>query len=93
MPFLVPGSGGQYDENLQILGKNLSQEIFRPFAEKRQPRTSLLVKGARTQGDKRVASGAEACRQRDSDIATAYTDPAAILARFDFLLREPFQTL
>ncbi|PCG90981.1 Monooxygenase, FAD-binding [Penicillium occitanis (nom. inval.)] len=92
MPFLVPGSA-QYEENLQILGKNLSQEIFRPFAEKRQPRTSLLVKGARTQGDKRVASGVEACRQRDSDIATAYTDPAAMLARFDSLLPEPFQTL
>uniref|UniRef100_A0A0B7K6L6 FAD-binding domain-containing protein n=1 Tax=Bionectria ochroleuca TaxID=29856 RepID=A0A0B7K6L6_BIOOC len=92
MPFLEPGSE-QYDEKLQVVGSSLWKNIFRPFAEKRQPRTSLLVRGARAQGDRRVASGTGACRQRDSGIRAAYKDSTVLSAKFDDLLREPFQTL
>ncbi|CAI6013759.1 unnamed protein product [Clonostachys chloroleuca] len=92
MPFLEPGSE-QYDEKLQVMGSSLWKNIFRPFAGKRQPRTSLLVRGARSQGDRRVVSGTEACRQRDSGIRAAYKDSTVLSAKFDDLLREPFQTL
>ena len=92
MPFLAPESK-DYEKNLKILGPSLSETIFRPFAEKRQPRTSLLVKGARAQGDRRVAAGAEACKQREEAIVASYQDPSVIADKFDGLLREPFQTL
>ncbi|KAF7560974.1 hypothetical protein G7046_g3182 [Stylonectria norvegica] len=92
MPFLSPDSP-DYEKNLALLGPGLSEAIFRPFAEKRQPRTSLLVKGARAQGDKRVASGAEGCRLRDEAIVASYKDPTIVAEKFDSLLREPFQTL
>lgn len=92
MPFLSPESK-DYEKNLKILGPGLSETIFRPFAEKRQPRTSLLVKGARIQGDRRVTAGDEACKQRDDAIIASYQDRSVIADKFDGLLREPFQTL
>ncbi|CAM1508103.1 Fc.00g049510.m01.CDS01 [Cosmosporella sp. VM-42] len=92
MPFLDPSSE-DYEKNLKIFGSELSEKIFRPFAEKRQPRTSLLVKGARAQGDRRVANGAEACKERNAAIIAGYKDPSIVADKFDGLLREPFQTL
>lgn len=92
MPFLSPESK-DYEKNLEILGSGLSETIFRPFAEKRQPRTSLLVKGARIQGDRRVTTGAKACTERDEAIIASYKDRSVIVNKFDGLLREPFQTL
>ncbi|KAF5681268.1 monooxygenase FAD-binding protein [Fusarium heterosporum] len=92
MPFLDAESE-EHCKALQILESNFGDKVFRPFAEKRQPRTSLLVKGARAQGNRRVTSGIEACRQRDSDIRASFKDSKALSAKFDNLLREPFQIL
>lgn len=92
MPFLDPQSP-DYEHNLKVLGPELAQKVFRPFAEKRQPRTALLVSGARTQGDRRVVSGENACKERDAAITASYNDPTTIESKFVGLLREPFQTL
>lgn len=92
LPFLTPDSD-DYETNLQMIRTSLAESIFRPFAEKRQPRTALLIKGARVQGDKRVASGVDAMRERDAGIVAPYKDPSVIAAKFDSLLREPFQAL
>jgi len=79
----------------QASGK-LSQEeltlIFHTFASKRQPRTAELVKGARIQGDRRVVDGGPAaCEERDEILKKTWEDTAAAEAKYDFLLREPFQ--
>lgn len=67
--------------------------IFQAYAEKRQPRTSALVKGARTQGQLRVVTdGPEACETRNEKVAAAWKDLPAIAAKYDALCREPFQS-
>ncbi|RAH75092.1 FAD-dependent oxidoreductase [Aspergillus aculeatinus CBS 121060] len=66
-------------------------EIFRAFAQLRQPRTSKLVKEARRQGEQRVVVGGPTrCRERDARIAVAWKDSEVLLENFDRLLREPF---
>ncbi|KKP00655.1 hypothetical protein THAR02_07244 [Trichoderma harzianum] len=80
-----------YNRNLEDLGSSLSESIFRPFAEKRQPRTSILVKGARALGEKRVAIGPEKGRERDEAVAQSYQGAAeAVVAKFEGLLSQPF---
>ena len=80
-----------YKRNLEELGSSLSEDIFRPFAEKRQPRTSILVKGARALGEKRVAVGPEKGRERDEAVAQSYQGAAeAVVAKFEGLLSQPF---
>ncbi|KAF3069286.1 3-hydroxybenzoate 6-hydroxylase 1 [Trichoderma lentiforme] len=80
-----------YKRNLEELGSSLSESIFRPFAEKRQPRTSILVKGARALGEKRVAVGPEKGRERDEAVAQSYQGAAeAVVAKFEGLLSQPF---
>jgi salicylate hydroxylase len=65
--------------------------IFRAFAEKRQPRTKELVRGARAQGERRVVTGGEdACEQRDRAIMASWKDERAIEEKYDSLFREPF---
>src|SRR6201999_4388806 len=44
LPYFVPGSE-EYQTSLDKVGTGLT-DVFRAFAEKRQPRTSALVKGA-----------------------------------------------
>ena len=66
--------------------------IFQTFAEKRQPRTSALVKGARTQGHLRVVTaGPDSCKERNQKVAAAWKDIEAVAAKYDSLCREPFQ--
>lgn len=80
-----------YNKSLEILRSSLSESIFRPFAEKRQPRTAVLVKGARAMGEKRVAVGSEKGRQRDEAVAQSYEgDAEAVVAKFEGLLSQPF---
>lgn len=80
-----------YNESLEALGSSLSESIFRPFAEKRQPRTSILVRGARALGEKRVAVGPEKGRERDEAVAQSYQGAAeAVVAKFEGLLSQPF---
>ena len=66
-------------------------EIFKQFAEKRQPRTAELVKGARVQGENRVTIGEEACKQRNEIIKKGFADQEAVKAKMHFLYREPFE--
>jgi salicylate hydroxylase len=87
----VSSDNKDYQKNLAALGSSLSEAIFHPFAEKRQPRTSVLVKGARAVGEKRVAVGAEKGRARDEAVAQSYEgDAAAVVAKFEGLLNQPF---
>ncbi|KAL5938870.1 hypothetical protein ACKVV1_009551 [Pyricularia oryzae] len=57
--------------------------VFAKYAEIRQPRTSVLVEGARRQGEIRV-SPPEKCAERDALIAKVMTDRAGLEATFDF---------
>lgn len=92
MPFLDSQAQG-YQESLSVLGPGLAETIFKPFAEKRQPRTSALVKAARMQGDSRVVAGVEPGKRRDEAIKAAFKDPAMLETKFSQLLVEPFQNL
>jgi salicylate hydroxylase len=66
------------------------QSIFAKFAEKRQPRTSALVRGARAAGEKRVVTTGKAnCEARDQRVIAEWKDTAAIEASFDALCSEP----
>jgi salicylate hydroxylase len=86
----VSADGSDAQENLHELGR-LLPDIFQAFAEKRQPRTEALVKGARTQGQMRVVTGGpEACRERDRKITAAWKDLKAVAAKYDGLCKEPF---
>ena len=67
-------------------------QIFVAFANKRQPRTAALVKGARAQGELRVVvGGPEACKERDEVMRRQWTDVKMVEANFDAILKEPFQ--
>lgn len=58
----------------------------------RQPRTAALVKGARAQGELRVVDGDSVARQdRDDLLKRSWANQAAIEAKYDSLLREPYQ--
>jgi hypothetical protein len=92
LPSLIPDAES-YRHALTVLGPNLSDTIFKPYAERRQPRTSYLVKGARAVGEQRTAIGAEACRLRDEMVLKRFLDEALLASRMDELLREPFQDL
>ncbi|KJK94154.1 hypothetical protein H633G_01947 [Metarhizium anisopliae BRIP 53284] len=81
----------RFEKAVAALGSSLSDAIFKPYAEKRQPRTSHLVRGARAVGEQRTASGEEACALRDELITEKFADEALLASRMDELLREPFQ--
>ncbi|KAK0705635.1 hypothetical protein B0H67DRAFT_497403 [Lasiosphaeris hirsuta] len=90
----LPAIDAQPDDYERVLeslqGESLSRNIFCPFAEKRQPRTSALVKGARVQGELRVSRDPQRCRERDALIRDMFKDAAAVETQYDSLLREPF---
>lgn len=65
--------------------------VFAVFANKRQPRTAALVKGARVEGGRRVVvGGSVACKERDDLVRRRWIDEAALDSRFDPILKEPF---
>jgi len=64
------------------------KSIFAKFAKLRQPRTAALVKGAHAQGV--VDGGPEACAERDERLRKRWEDAAAVEAKYDYLLKEPF---
>lgn len=66
------------------------REVFLKYAEKRQPRTAMLTKGARAQGELRVTSGKEACEKRNEVIRAMWGDKEAVRKRFTMLFKEPF---
>jgi salicylate hydroxylase len=72
------------------LNGRLSQ-IFKSFAEKRQPRTSAMVRTARTRGEMRVVTtGPDACRRRNEQVKADWKDADVVAAKYDALCREPF---
>ncbi|PON25844.1 hypothetical protein TGAM01_v205281 [Trichoderma gamsii] len=87
----LPNLSSSKDIEGNIAALGAISDIFRPFAESRQPRTSVLVKGARALGEKRVAVGAERGKERDEAVAQSYQgDAAAIVEKFEGLLSQPF---
>jgi salicylate hydroxylase len=67
------------------------QRVFDQFSTLRQPRTAALVKGARAQGNMRVVSGGiAACEVRDNFLSKAWEDEAAVEAKYNSLMKEPF---
>ncbi|RAL07146.1 FAD-dependent oxidoreductase [Aspergillus homomorphus CBS 101889] len=89
LPDLQLGLGAE-ERDSALRGVDLSA-VFRTFAEKRQPRTSMLVRDARRQGELRVVTdGPAKCRERDGRIAAAWENTAAMMDNFDRLLQEPF---
>lgn len=65
-------------------------EAFLKYAEKRQPRTAMMVKGARAQGQMRVTFGKEACLKRNEIVKNMWADKEGVKARFSGLFKEPF---
>ncbi|EFY85462.1 hypothetical protein J3459_006008 [Metarhizium acridum] len=92
LPDLASGDA-HFEEAVAVLGPSLSDAIFKPYAEKRQPRTSDLVRGARAVGEQRIASGEEACMLRDESVMKKFADKGWLASRMDELLREPFQRM
>lgn len=80
---LLPDAGGD-------LSTESLHEVFLEYAEKRQPRTAMLVKGARVQGQLRVTTGKEACQQRNETVKAMWADKQGVKERFGQLFREPF---
>ncbi|KAL0936839.1 salicylate hydroxylase [Colletotrichum truncatum] len=71
------------------LPTSLLTESFKAYADKQQPHTSTLVKGARALGLARVAAP-EYCDKRDQAIAQSMGDRAGLQAKFDFTYSRPF---
>ncbi|KAF2659758.1 monooxygenase FAD-binding protein [Lophiostoma macrostomum CBS 122681] len=86
----VSTDGAPNEDAISLLVKDLAEVVFKSFAEMRQPRTSALVRGARVQGESRVASGDEACQKRDAAIESSFRDDSIIAAKFDNFLSHPF---
>lgn len=80
-----------FDNQKEITSNQLAK-IFAEFAALRQPKTAELVRGARKQGEDRVVSGGpKKCEERDERMRRRWDDKAAVEARYDYLLKEPFQ--
>lgn len=89
MPFLDTSSGDCAKEWERV--STGLPSFFKAYAEKRQPRTSALVKEARAVGERRVLAGGTAlCRERDAVIAKAWSNPDIVMAKYNSLLKEPF---
>jgi salicylate hydroxylase len=75
----------------QGISSEKQSEIFRTFANLRQPRTAALVKGARAQGESRVIDGGvEACLKWDDRLRQGWEDDKVVEAKYDALFREPY---
>lgn len=78
------------EKDVQLTQEALEQ-IFSAYAQRRQPRTAALVKGARAQGDKRVLSGsADDILKRNALLTVGWEDKDALVAKYDNLCQQPF---
>lgn len=77
-------------EKFEELETGNLKRVFLEFAEKRQPRTAALVRGARAQGERRVVDGEEACKARDEALRRGWEDLKGVEEKWDGLLKEPF---
>ena len=77
------------DAGETISAADLTQ-VFQRFATKRQPRTAQLVKGARAQGELRVTSGEQACKERNEKVKKMWENQTAAWTAMDAVYREPF---
>ncbi|KAI0138358.1 hypothetical protein BJ166DRAFT_184144 [Pestalotiopsis sp. NC0098] len=79
------------NRNMSIDKVNL-QSIFQHYAQKRQPRTAALVKGARAAGEKRVVTtGTKDCESRNQRVKAEWLDTVSVEAKFEGLCKEPFE--
>lgn len=82
------------DFNGTLLSTDELTAVFRDFSQLRQPRTSELVRGARAQGELRVANGDEAvCEARNQRVRAAWANDEAVKAKYDKLLLGPFKAV
>ena len=77
------------DRESDNLDTDKLREVFTAFAEKRQPRTSILVKGARKLGELRVM-GIEGAEGRDEILRKGWEDTEALESKFRGLFSGPF---
>jgi salicylate hydroxylase len=68
----------------------LLSQVFGDYQDLRLSRTSELVRGARRQGELRVAEGIDACKARDEVIRGGTNDLAAKKTYFE-MLSGPFK--
>ncbi|GBE81426.1 FAD/NAD(P)-binding domain-containing protein [Sparassis crispa] len=70
---------------------SLLSTIFTEFEQRRIPRTSALVKGARQQGENRVLHGVPACKKRNDAIREMYMDGSTLADSYKQAYSEPFE--
>jgi salicylate hydroxylase len=83
---LLPDVGGRE----KGIGSQILRVAFENFAGVRAPRTEMLVRGARAQGERRVVGGGEEGRRRDEGLRMGWKDIRALEKKWDALLSGPF---
>lgn len=63
------------------------QTIFTDFEAARIPRSAILVKEARKQGDNRVAEGAENCKQRNDTVRATWKNDESVAAHYSKIVK------
>ncbi|KAK7692970.1 hypothetical protein QCA50_004611 [Cerrena zonata] len=76
----------KYNPQAQQPSTDLLEKIFTEYEETRIPRTAALVAEARKQGDLRVASGVDACKQRNQIYHEMWGDEEVVKKRYAALL-------
>lgn len=66
------------------------QIIFDEYEAIRIPRTSILVKEARKQGENRVVHGIAACKRRNDTTRALWKNIDAVTANYDKMYLHPF---
>ncbi|KAK5996920.1 3-hydroxybenzoate 6-hydroxylase-like protein [Cladobotryum mycophilum] len=88
---LLPDLSSVSEGQEKLLGGDLANTVFHPFAEKRQPRTSLLVKAARAHGELRVVTSPKDIEARNAIIRRQFENNGVLFVKsYDDLNREPF---
>ncbi|TGO13219.1 hypothetical protein BTUL_0074g00260 [Botrytis tulipae] len=82
---LIPGAGS--DLSTEALTK-----IFAEFAGIRQPKTALLVAGARAQGERRVVTP-ETMEERNEYMRQMWKNPEIFHKAYDEMLKGPFDAM
>ncbi|KAF7884798.1 hypothetical protein EAF00_010616 [Botryotinia globosa] len=82
---LIPDAGNE-------LSTEALTEIFAEFAGIRQPKTALLVAGARAQGERRVATP-ETMEERNEYMRQMWKNPEILYKTSAEILKEPFDAM
>ncbi|KAF7942902.1 uncharacterized protein EAE97_006356 [Botrytis byssoidea] len=82
---LIPDAGSE-------LSTEALTEIFAGFAGIRQPKTALLVAGARAQGERRVVTP-ETMEERNEYMRQMWKNPEIFYKTYSEILKEPFDAM